>query len=129
MPHRNHVAVWVDHLQARIFQIGLTDVSSDVIHSHLSTQHLHHKANTIGSGHIADDPDFLANIGKAIEGAEQILILGPSTEKTALKNYLDSRSTASARSISVEPADHLTDNEIIALARKHFRMDPARRTS
>lgn len=128
MPHQSHVVVWIDHLQARIFHVGATEVGSLVLHSHLSTQHLHHKTNTIGSGHVADDPDFLAAIEKAIDGAQYVLIIGPSTEKTALKHYLDAANVA-GRSISVKSAGHPTDNEIIALARQHFRLQPARHTS
>ena len=54
----------------------------------LPTRHLHHKANTIGSGHAAPDLKFLAQVKMdAVRDAGQILIIGPSTAKTELAKY------------------------------------------
>jgi hypothetical protein len=33
-----------------------------VLHPRLPTRHLHHKANTIGSGHATPDLEFLAQV-------------------------------------------------------------------
>ncbi len=129
MTERNHAAIWIDHLQARIFYIGLSGVDSVIVHSHLSTQHLHHKADVIGSGHVGEDKVFHENIEKAIEKSEDILILGPSTEKAALKHYLDGRGFSAAHAVTVQPAEQMTDHEIIALAKQHFHFSPTRFTS
>lgn len=130
MSERSHVVVWIDHLQARIFHVGLTGTDQVVLKSHLPTQHIHHKANTIGSGHVAEDQNFLKQIAEAIQGAEQILILGPAGEKTVLHNYLREHAPASSGSvIAVEPADHPTDGEIVAYAKKHFRFGEAPRAT
>ena len=45
MPVHNH-AVVVDHRVAKVF------VDERTIHANLATPHLHHKANTIGSGKV-----------------------------------------------------------------------------
>jgi stalled ribosome rescue protein Dom34 len=130
MQERSHVVVWIDHLQARIFHVGLTGTDQVVLKSHLPTQHIHHKANTIGSGHVAEDQDFLKHIAEAVQGAEQILILGPSSEKTVLHTYLREHAPASSdRVIAVEPADHPTDGEIVAYAKRHFRFGEAPRAT
>ena len=80
----------VDHLTGKIFTMGLTGVTPSAVHAHLASANLHHKANTIGSGHVADDPAFLMEIAKAVEACTEVLILGPGTEKTALTHYLQS---------------------------------------
>jgi hypothetical protein len=48
--------VWIDHLVAKVFPMGLTGVDSLTVHAHLESCHLHHKANAIGSGRVHDDP-------------------------------------------------------------------------
>ena len=51
MPVHNH-AVVVDHRVAKVFYLGLEVVDERTIHANLATPHLHHKANTIGSGKV-----------------------------------------------------------------------------
>jgi len=118
-PHSRAV-IWIDHLTAKIFAMGLTGVTPSAVHAHLASSHLHHKANTIGSGRVADDPTFLAQVAKAVEACTEVLIQGPGIEKTALMHYL--QSTHPQIALRVESSDHPTDAEIIAAGRKHFRL-------
>ena len=127
MPTHFHAIVWIDHSQARIFHIGLTGEDEIVLHPHLPTRHLHHKANTIGSGHAAPDPKFLAQVMDAVRDAGQILIIGPSAAKTELAKYFRNHdSKIGDRIVAVEAAYHPSDAEIIAYARQYFGMQPAR---
>jgi hypothetical protein len=112
--------IWIDHLAAKIFSMGLTGVNLKVVHAHLESEHLHHKANTIGSGHVHDDPAFLRQVAEAVEPCTEVLILGPGTEKTALLHHL--QSARPQLQVRIEACDHPTDNEIIAIGRKHFRI-------
>jgi stalled ribosome rescue protein Dom34 len=113
--------VWIDHLAAKIFPMGLTGVDSLIVHAHLESSHLHHKANTIGSGRVHDDPSFLKKVDDALQACTEVLIVGPGTEKTALMHHLQaSRPTMALR---VETSDHPTDGEIIALGKRHFHLD------
>lgn len=122
MTTRNHAIVWIDHLTAKVFYVGLTGVDEVVLHARLSTEHLHHKANTIGSGHVADDPRFMSEVAGALAQSGEILIVGPSGEKTALHHYLQKQHPKIAAAVvKVEAADHPSDAEIVALARRHFR--------
>jgi stalled ribosome rescue protein Dom34 len=127
MPTHFHAIVWIDHSQARIFHIGLFGDDEIVLHPHLPTRHLHHKANTIGSGHTAPDLKFLAQVMDAVRDAGQILITGPSTAKTELARYLRQQdSKIGDRIVAVEASDHPSDGEIIAYARQYFGMGPTR---
>src|ERR1700757_2656543 len=80
--------VWIDHLTAKIFSMGLTAVTQTTIHAHLASHHLHHKANTVGDGRAEEDPNFLEQVTKAVASCREVLILGPGTEKMALLHYL-----------------------------------------
>src|SRR5258708_16347285 len=51
-PHQ-HAVIWIDHHEARVFHFSATDVERLVLHPDHPTKHIHHKANSIGSGHAA----------------------------------------------------------------------------
>jgi stalled ribosome rescue protein Dom34 len=125
--HHFHAVVWIDHVQARIFHIGLGGDDEVTLHPHLPTQHLHHKANTAGSGHAAPDKAFLTEVMNAVSDAGEILIIGPAGAKTELAKFLREHHAAIGnRIVAVEPADHPSDGEIVAYAKKHFKMPPPR---
>lgn len=128
MTVHNHAVVWVDHRVAKIFYLGLDAVDERTIHADLATPHLHHKANTIGSGKVGDDPTFFARIDEALEPCEAILIVGPGNEKTLLLKHIEERrGSARKRDLRAESCDHPTDREIVALGRRHFHLgEPAR---
>ncbi|VIO72914.1 hypothetical protein CI1B_45630 [Bradyrhizobium ivorense] len=120
VPH-SHAVVWIDHFIAKIFSIGLTGVSAAAVRAQLSSHHLHHKANAIGSGRVHDDATFLARISEALGNCTDLLIIGPGTEKTELMQYL--KVVRPELNLHVESSDHPTDREIIALGRKRFHLD------
>jgi DNA-binding MurR/RpiR family transcriptional regulator len=127
MPTHFHAIVWIDHSQAKVFHIGLSGEAEMVLHPHLPTRHLHHKANSIGSGHAGLDKEFFGQVMNAISDAGEILIIGPSSAKTELAKYLsEQHSKIGDRIVAVETADHPSDAEIVAYAKRHFRMGPPR---
>jgi len=129
MPSHFHAIVWIDHSQAKIFHIGLSGQDEVIVHPHMPTKHLHHKANSIGSGHAAPDKEFLAQVMNAVSDAGEILIIGPASAKTEFAKYLrEQPSKIGDRIVAVEAADHPSDGEIVAYAKRHFKIEPARVT-
>src|SRR5690349_4912209 len=53
--HHYHAVVWIDHHEARVFHFSPTDMERLVLHPDHRTRPIHHKANSIGSGHAAED--------------------------------------------------------------------------
>lgn len=88
MQHHFHVVVWIDHLQARVFHLGLSGLDEVVLHPHMPTRHIHHKANSLGSGHIHESEEFLKQVLDAVSDAGEILILGPAGAKAELAKYI-----------------------------------------
>jgi stalled ribosome rescue protein Dom34 len=85
-------------------------------------RHLHHKANSIGSGHAAEDHNFLEAVAKAVADAGAILVVGPSSEKNELVKHIKDRHPEMVIKIEgVEPVDHLTDGELLAYARRYLK--------
>ena len=117
-----HAVVWIDHHEARVFHFSASEFDVVVVHPQHPVRHIHHKANTIGSGHAAEDHAFLQQVADALADAGAILITGPANAKTALINHIEQHAPAlKAKIRGVEALDHPTDGEILALARKFFK--------
>lgn len=55
--------------------------------------------------------------------AGEILIIGPAGAKTELAKYLrEQASRVGERIVGMEAADHPSDREIVAYAKKHFKI-------
>jgi stalled ribosome rescue protein Dom34 len=123
MQQHFHAVVWLDHLQARIFHLGLSGTDEVILHPQMPTRHIHHKANSIGSGHVHESEEFLSHVLDAVRDAGEILILGPSGAKIELAKYIrEQNPKVGSRIVAVESADHPTDGEIVAYAKRHFKI-------
>lgn len=126
-----HLVVWLDHQVARLYALTHDAFQETLVHNSDTGQgHIHHHAGSVGAGHVALNRAFLEKISDAIGAAQEILLLGPSGAKTALKTFLDSHKPHQAGNVvAVEPMDHASDGEIVAFARRFFtqadRMMPA----
>jgi stalled ribosome rescue protein Dom34 len=124
MTEHFHAIVWIDHREAKIFHFSEDDIDKVVIPSHATGHHLHHKANTTGSGHLGIDKEFFERVITALTHTGAILITGPANAKTELKNYLEQHRPELAKRVSgVEPLDHPSDGQLVSLARKFFKAD------
>lgn len=124
-----HALIWIDHHLAKVFGIDTDTSETVIIHSSHPHQHLHHKANSIDSGHAPVDKDFLERVSAAVSHAGAILIGGPSSAKIELRKYLEHRHPQVAAKVSaVETLDHPSDGELIAHARHFFKADDRMRT-
>src|ERR1700738_634189 len=127
MPTHFHAIVWIAHSQAKVFHIGLSGQDEIDLHPHLATRHIHHEANSIGSGHAGFDKEFFALVMNAVSDAGEILIIGPAGAKTEIAKYLrEQHPKIGERIVAVEAADHPSDREIVAYAKKYFKIGPAR---
>ncbi len=124
MTEHTHVIVWIDHHQARVFHFNATDEQRIVVHPEHPVKHIHHKANSSGSGHAAEDPHFFRDVVEAIGHPLKIFITGPSNEKTELMKYIENHAHALKSAITgVESSDYPTDGELVTHARKYFGAD------
>jgi stalled ribosome rescue protein Dom34 len=58
------------------------------LHPDHPTKHIHHKANSIGSGHAQEDQNYFQAIMEAIAGSGAVLITGPANAKTELVKHI-----------------------------------------
>ena len=119
-----HAVVWIDHKLAKVVHFNTDSSEPVVVHSSDPHQHLHHKSNSIDSGHAPIDKKFLERVAEAIAHSGAILVVGPASAKTELLTYLNRAHPAVAARISaVEPMDHPTDGQLLAHARHFFKAD------
>ena len=124
MSQHFHAIIWIDHREAKVFHFNATELDKLVLHPHDPTRHIHHKANSIGSGHAADDKDFLEKVAQAVAGAGAVLITGPGNAKTTLVKHIHEHDPALEKIIAgVETVDHPSDGELVAHARKYFKTE------
>ena len=122
-PH-HHAVIWIDHREARVFHFNPTDIERLVLHPDHPTKHIHHKANSIGSGHAAEDHAYLHAVAESIADAGAVLVTGPANAKTELVKHIRQHDPKLTKIIAgVETVDHPSDASLVAHARKYFKAE------
>jgi stalled ribosome rescue protein Dom34 len=117
-----HAVIWIDHHEARVFHFGPAEVDQLVLHPERPTRHIHHKANSIGSGHAAEDHAFLHAVAQSVAEAGAVLITGPANAKTELVKHIHRHEPKLMDVIAgVETVDHPSDGALVAYARRYFQ--------
>jgi hypothetical protein len=120
--HHYHAVIWIDHREARVFHFSSTDVERLVLHPDNPTKHIHHKANSIGSGRAVEDHDYLQAIVDSVADAGAILITGPANAKTELVKHIHQHAPLRMKAIAgVETVDHPSDAALVAYAKTYFK--------
>jgi stalled ribosome rescue protein Dom34 len=118
-----HAAVWMDHHEARIFHLGLDAADEATVKAPHAHVHRHPKGPTAEHNHPDDLRHFFREVAKALEGAQEILVGGPSTAKTQFLAYVHEHDRALEPKIAkVEAIDHPTDAQLVAHARQYFKL-------
>jgi stalled ribosome rescue protein Dom34 len=116
-----HAVTWIDHKEARIFHLhpDATDETTILAPQHHLHRHPLGPADVRGSAE--DARRFFKEVARALEGADALLIVGPSSAKLEFFRYLHEHDRRlEAKVVGVESADHPTDGEIVARARDCF---------
>lgn len=114
---RRHVAIWVDHHEARVFEVHPHPLDQ-------LTPRGEQRVPRLGPG-----PCFHRAVVRALGGTERVLLLGPRVPKGRLLRYLlDHHRTIVADVVGTKTVTHPTDAQLLAYARWHFRSRPRRLT-
>jgi stalled ribosome rescue protein Dom34 len=121
----HHVAVWLDHSEARIFHVTASAFTDPVVHSVVTSPSAHmqlHRRSGSDDGHrMAENHPYYQAVTEALADADAVLVLGPSTAKLELIKHAHRHAPKLAANIvGVETVDHPTDRQIAALARRYF---------
>ena len=117
-----HVAVWIDHKEARLFNVAKDSFEESTLKSPHHHLRKHEGQATAEHDHPDDQKRFFHDVARTLETAEEILVLGPSTAKLQFLTYLHAHDPKlAARVFGIETVDHPTDPQIAAYARKYFQ--------
>ncbi len=118
------VGLWIDHRNAVIVFVDGKEEEIKLITSKEETQH-----GQSGSSQPADDirqreltghlNSYYDEVISCIRDAESILIFGPGEAKGELKKRLE-KDSLGGRIVGIEPADRMTDPQIVAHVREYF---------
>ena len=117
----HHVAVWLDHQEARVFRVekDTFDESTFRAPGHHVKRHPDH--NAAEKNHPDDAKRFFHDVAASLSAAEQVLVVGPSTAKLQFLKYVHAHDPKlEARIVGVETVDHPTDGQVAAFARTYF---------
>jgi stalled ribosome rescue protein Dom34 len=114
--------VWIDHREAKIFGVSIDDVDEIVIHDSHSPLHIHRRADHVHQGKSGLEKVFMDEVAGKLGGFRGFIVVGPGTARTEFAGYLAEAYPVLAKRIwGIEPADHPTDSQLVAAARKYFR--------
>jgi hypothetical protein len=84
--------------------------------------HRHPKGRGEPREHPDDAKRFFAEVAKALDGVDAILIVGPSSAKLELFRHLHKHEgRLEQKVVGIETVDHPTDGQIVAMARIAFK--------
>jgi len=111
-------AVWIDHVEAKIYDIE--PEGFEVTHAAAPVHHYARKA--LEQGRHAGSEDYYEILAKALAGADEVLVVGPSSAKLDFLRHVHRRNQALGRKIvGVETLVHPHDRQLVAYVRHYFR--------
>jgi stalled ribosome rescue protein Dom34 len=118
-----HVAVWIDHKEARIFTLHPDHVSEATVTAPLHNTHHKHPRGPGGDEEHPDDAHrFFRDVARGLDGAEEILVVGPGSAKLEFLRYTHGHEHAlEPRIVGIETVDHPTDGQLVAYTKTYFK--------
>jgi stalled ribosome rescue protein Dom34 len=117
-----HSVVWIDQKEARIFEVDADSVEQSLVHA--PGRHIHRHANERDvrvRNHPDDEPRFFREVAHALEGDQQVLVVGPSKTKLHFFRFVQQHEHAlGQRIVGLETMDHPSDAQLIAYLRHYF---------
>jgi stalled ribosome rescue protein Dom34 len=124
MTSNRHVLVWIDHEEARIFHVDAESLDEKTVRSPTHHVHRHPRGPSAERDHPDDAHHFFQAVARELEGAERVLVVGPSTAKLQFIHYAYKHDRSlEPRIVGVETVDHPTDGQLIAYSKRYFIAD------
>ncbi len=109
-----HAVVFVDHQSAEVLQFGAEHLLKSKVHTRLHDTRQHGSA-------VRSEHEFFDEVCDQLEGIAEVLVAGGHTGLADFRRYVDKhRPLIAARIVSYEVVDRPSENELVAMARKHF---------
>jgi stalled ribosome rescue protein Dom34 len=115
-----HVAVWIDHKEAKIFHVEPAGFEV----SQIKAPHHHLTRKAEEQGRHAGSERFFHDVAAALKDSEEIVVVGPSSAKLDFVRYAVKHDAAlETKILGVETLDHPTDGQLAAYVRHYFHRE------
>jgi len=126
----NHnVGIWIDHKRAVIVSVSEGRVTSETVESDVDA-HPRYSGQQDGGGEKKYEERHGQHLGQYYDEVisqlgqpEALLIFGPGEAKLELKERLSRSKMLSERTVDIETTGKLTNPQIVAKVKEHFRID------
>jgi stalled ribosome rescue protein Dom34 len=130
------MGIWIDQSKAALVVVeeDQTKMKTIVSPIALKPRNVDEFGREIQFGHQHPDDDrhrqnkrmqqkqkFVKIIAEEIGQADEVVVLGPAEMKIELQKFIEGDKELSARLKSVENADKMTDNQLIAWVKEYFK--------
>jgi stalled ribosome rescue protein Dom34 len=113
-----HVAVWIDHQEAKIFHIEPEGFDA----SKIAAPHHHKTRKAEEQGQHRGSDRFFHSVAEGLQDAQEILVVGPSSAKMDFLRFVQKHDHAlESKILGLETLDHPTDGQIAAYVRHYFQ--------
>lgn len=124
-----HAIVWMDHKEARIFEVDADKVAQSVVDS--PGPHIHRHTDEVDlriRNHPDDEHRYFREVAGALAGHGDLLLVGPAQTKLHFFRYIQQHDHAlAAKVVGIESADHPTNAQLVAHLRTYFNESAPRR--
>ena len=112
--------LWLDSEIAKIFALKPTGIEKSQVQKSSLDHHSGNKKDKHGDSHTEH---FYRDLAVKLNDANQVLILGPGLAKNHFKTHFETHhnSQIAKKIIGLEACENITDNQILAEARKFFK--------
>jgi hypothetical protein len=121
------VGVWIDHKKAVIVSIAAGEVTTRTLTSDVGA-HPHYSGSRESGGEKKYEERHKQNLDRYYDDVigqlgepDALLLFGPGEAKLQLKERLGRAKGPSERIVAVESTDKLTDPQIVAKVKEHYR--------
>ena len=133
---KKQTGIWIDTSKAIVVDLSNGKADTTEIESAIENRVYHenegNKGSFMGSSHVNNEKtfderkkhqtnDFIDNVIKHIENSDELYIFGPAEIKLKLKQRVESEKNLASKLISVETADSMTLNQIVAKVKDFYK--------
>ena len=124
-----HAAIWMDHQGARIFHFHPDKLDESTAHLAQHDIHKHPEGPEGWKERPEDAKRFFHEVTQSLDGTDAIFIVGPSTAMLEFFKYVHTHDQAlETKIVGIETLEHPTAGQVVAYAKKHFKLGDSARS-
>lgn len=124
MTDKKYLGIWMDHSVAQFIEYSKYSTPIDNEDIELTQEDKNTVAssseNTIHNKEKQKQGEFYKKVADVIKDYDEVVLFGPTNAKAELHNLLKEDHHYDQVKITIESADHLTENQQVAFVREYF---------